>query len=177
MARTKQTARRLAGSKLSRKSNANVVSKKNKPKVLEEKVIEEEVLEEKVIDEYEVLKQKFYNDPTHDPRNENKRIVNGKKPYLKLVEEFGDPYNIKKVTDVTLNKPVEKETDILSVLGDPILNILLEMEYQDMINFCNTNKTYKNACNNKILWEKRIERDFPFYSVDKNKDSKILYLK
>ena len=46
--------------------------------------------------EHDRLKELFFNNPGVDPRNPNKRVYKNKKPFLKLVEEFGDPYKAKK---------------------------------------------------------------------------------
>lgn len=121
-------------------------------------------------EDYETLKSKFFKDYTKNPRTGN-RVIYGKKPYLMLVNEFGDPEKkeIKKKKEKGKKKiekkkiKNEEKTNILSVINvDNNIDILLQLKYNDIKNVCLVNKNYKNICEMKEFWKRLIEKDFPY---------------
>jgi hypothetical protein len=65
-------------------------------------------------------------------------------------------------------KVIKQYTKMLSDVPQDIkMNFLLQLSYPDLINACQTNKQYYSLCQDNYLWNKLIERDFPFYPSDK----------
>ena len=58
--------------------------------------------------------------------------------------------------------------------SDIKMEILLQLKYPDMLIACNTNKEFNQICNQDMLWNRMIERDFPFYPSD-DKDARKSY--
>lgn len=93
------------------------------------------------------LKQRFYDDPKHDPRNPSKRIYKNKTPYLNLVKEFGDPYKSKK----SKSKLTIEENPIKTIKDIVLLNYVIELDYVDLRNLCKTDKSFASICDDDLL--------------------------
>lgn len=105
-------------------------------------------------DEFEKLRQKFFKNPTVDPRNPEKRVYNNKKPFLKLVAEFGDPYkpykkDIKK--DINNNKKNKTKSprnkDNTSPIASIISMTLPYLNYEDIFALYISNKDLQDEIN------------------------------
>jgi hypothetical protein len=68
----------------------------------------------------------------------------------------------KKVKSIKKDKKVE---NIENINKDVIYEIILKLDYPDIIHYCNTNNIYKSTCDTR-LWQLLIARDFPFLPDD-----------
>lgn len=110
-------------------------------------------------DEFENLRRKFFKNPTVDPRNPEKRIYKNKKPFFKLVEEFGDPYkpkNVKKTKkkndnisgeDILGEKPIDNKITIITMT-------LPYLSHEDIFALYVSNKDLQNEINTYFLKHK-----------------------
>lgn len=130
MGRTKQTARKVTGGKAPRKSHTNRHTVQNAKRLIEK---------EDNRSEYEILKEKFFMDPDHDPRNPEKRVIRDKKPYLALVKEFGDPFDFT-VNDSNKEEEIKEEIDIYD--KDYGNNLIKQLQTYDI---------YKNKSKKEII--------------------------
>lgn len=71
--------------------------------------------------------------------------------------------NDKVKTNITL----KDENTLGNQLSDIKMEILLQLKYPDMLFACKTNKDFNKICNQDALWNRMIEKDFPFYPSDK----------
>lgn len=100
-------------------------------------------------DEHEKLKKKFFKNPGVDPRNPNKRIYKNKKPFYKLVEEFGNPYKVEKVKKDNKKKDNKnKDNKNISQLLFTLTNYLSP---EDLFSLYISNKDLKNQLNEQYL--------------------------
>ena len=101
-------------------------------------------------DEHEQLKKKFYQNPGVDPRNPNKRIYKNKKPFYKLVEEFGDPYKINVTKPKNVNKKVQNDEPYVIANLPNLLSTLTEyLSPEDLFSLYISNKDLQNQLNKK----------------------------
>jgi len=50
--------------------------------------------------------------------------------------------------------------------GDVIYNMLLDLPYEDIINYCQSNKYINKLCQNNYLWKNKFYRDFSNLGID-----------
>jgi hypothetical protein len=58
-------------------------------------------------------------------------------------------------------------------MEDAKLQILLQSSYPDIIHLCAVDKAYNKVCNNPLLWEQLIQRDFPYMPIVSPKQNYI----
>lgn len=104
------------------------------------------------MESHDVLKQRFHDDPKHDPRNPSKRVYKDKKPYYKLVDEFGDPYKSNK-SNKEATEHASKTTNIkyATIKDIVLLNYVANLDYVDLHNLCITDKSFHAACNDEMM--------------------------
>jgi hypothetical protein len=104
--------------------------------------------------------RRFYENPKVNPIT-GKRLQYGKGPYLKFVENCGDPNIIKAKKPIEIEEPREpKEVNQLLIPEAVILeNILLDnQDIQNFVTICGTNKRYQELCKNDIFWLRLYEK-------------------
>lgn len=66
-------------------------------------------------------------------------------------------------------KNIEIKHDLTHQPKDIKMEVLLNLKYPDMLVFCQSDESFNNICKENNLWNKMIERDFPFYPSDEHK--------
>jgi hypothetical protein len=79
----------------------------------------------------------------------------------------------------TVKKPANSELTeglIAKLPGDALRNIALNMNYEDIIHWCQTAKRFNDLiCNNEPFWANMLKQDFPDkYTTENAKDAYIL---
>lgn len=114
-----------------------------------------------------------YGEPNKINSPKSKKLISvGKGEYKKLIKEgYTDNQLIclePIVQKTNSNSPqmTIKEPNLLNTSQDIIFEYMFHMPYPDLLNFCQSNKDYNQLCQNNIIWNKLINRDFPFYFDD-----------
>jgi hypothetical protein len=113
--------------------------------------------------------REFHENPKRNPRT-GKVLHYGKKPYLALVEECGEPpispkRSRTKVKQSTISQKSTAEKEIIPILPGLLpAEIILEeiiMKNKDLstlIATCKTNKFFQDLCNNEEFWHKLFNK-------------------
>lgn len=119
----------------------------------------------------ELKTHKKYRNKTQKEIKESIGGVNALRIELQRLEEKRNKRSTKKIQN-TLPK---KEIQNTNPFGLPEIQyeILLKLEYHDILQYCAANKT---LCDN-TLWQLLINRDYPQWSNKTNKNAKLLYEK
>ena len=116
------------------------------------------------------------------------RLITTLKSYQKygnneyyIRKNIGKQYGVKRATNKQLEAEVGMlETSVFNKLPEDITtDILLKLQYNDIVEFCNTHTTSAKICKDQKFWQKLVLRDFPHVvpnNVNFNKNARQLYI-
>lgn len=85
--------------------------------------------------------------------------------------------------EIEIEIKIEREKEIMDKLPkDLIFKLTEDLSPQDFVNFCasNTSENIARACNMEEIWDKRLEKDFPYIIQNfdfTNKHKKEIYIR